>query len=124
MYELRSYLPKVKGIFSEIIKKYNFEVYLAGDNEIRFRNSNCLIKMTVGWYYVDFGLEFFDPKNPSHEGISSTTFFERKGLIGKKILNDEEIKIIESTIDEIERSLYISLFLIKYQTEYLEGNFD
>jgi hypothetical protein len=124
MHELKSYLPKVKEILSDIIEKYNFDVYVASDREIILRNSNCIMKMTVGWYYVDFGLEFFDPKNPNHEGLSAVEIFEKKGLLGKKNKTDEQIKNIEECKDEVLQHLLGISYSAKYYTEYFEGNFD
>jgi hypothetical protein len=59
------------------------------------------MKMTFDWYYVDFGLEFFDPKNPNHKGIAATEIFEMKGLFGKKNKTNEQIKNLEEYKDEV-----------------------
>lgn len=124
MYELRSYLPKAKKILSEIIKKYSFEIYVMDDYEIRLSNSNCIIKMTVGRYYLDFILEFINPKDPSHTGITECQLEEQKGLITEKMLSDEELKKIKSITDDVEASLYRVSYVLKYYSEYLEGNFN
>lgn len=124
MYELRSYLPKVKEIFSDIIEKYNFEVYAVEDHQIRLSNSNCIIKMTVGKYYLDFILEFINPRDSSHKGITSLQIAEKKGLDLKTMLSKEELEKIKRINDEVEQYLYAFLYKAKYYQEYLEGNFD
>ena len=48
--ELKSYMPDIQEIFSEIISKYNFEIYLHREDEVWLKSPNCIIKFFIEGY--------------------------------------------------------------------------
>ncbi|MDX1958812.1 MAG: hypothetical protein SFU98_09575 [Leptospiraceae bacterium] len=125
--ELKSYLPQIKEIFSEIISKYDFKVYLKYDDIVIFESDKCIIKMEIDEYdAIYIYTTLYDPKRKNHKGLTMKEIWERKFKDKIIICTKEKAKYYGklSSGDEKLSLLYDEFVFLRNCSKYFEGNFD
>jgi hypothetical protein len=122
MYELTNYCDKVKLYFKDIIAAHKMTLSMFGSNLIYLDGEKCIIEFSTGRYYLDFGVLFTDPSTKKQYSLLQA--LEKKGLMGVDIFTKEQVKKLDHTKDEIERSILSSSFVIGERcSEILDGDF-
>lgn len=123
MHELKPYKKEIKKYFWKIIEKYNFTIRCVGSHGLLLISKKCIIEMSTERYQPSVAVALISPEN-KNVSVALIEVLKQQGLMGKKILTNEEIAKTQAIEDEVEKRIYnCSIMLERYCQDVLNGSY-